>query len=428
MTTPQLPQHPKVLRVRSYASAAPPGIVEYTYYAIIFYGMLAPGLGILVPILAGGMLLVLAVFCVIRLGSRATAVYAPIRLPLACVMSYLVVQSTVYGASIMGDDGRGFITWMLSLIITQSLCLRRRFLHRCTLVLFIMGLTTLPYLVFWGSGGVMHERAAVDRSMISGDFINANGLGAWFGFCCLYFIIVTIETKRNGVRLVSSLMAVGCLYIVGLTVSRGTLLAIAIGITIAFRRLLRRGFVPLLVFLILSGIIVNLGVFDQTIARYTTRSTEETGRSLVWPLAIERFLSSPLLGVGAANVRTHLPGRHKATITPHNGFLYFALSSGVLPFALFVAWWIRAAQNVFSYGEQLDDGPFRSPLLAYTFVNMMFSDLAFMVPWSTLMISVAMAPNTPYGVRCLVVHRKASDGQHFGHHAEARPLIAHRQL
>src|SRR6266699_5230153 len=75
MTTPQLPQYPKVLRVRTLASAAPPRIVEYAYYALLFYSMLAPGLGILVPMLAGGMLLGLAAFCVIRLEPQGTAVF-----------------------------------------------------------------------------------------------------------------------------------------------------------------------------------------------------------------------------------------------------------------------------------------------------------------------------------------------------------------
>jgi len=391
--------------------------------------MLAPGLGILVPMLAAGMLVVLAAFCVHRLGSRATTVYASLKLPLACGLSYLVVQSIAHGASLMDENGRSFITWMLTLIIVQSLCLRRGFLHRCVFALFIMGLITLPYLIFWGSGvGSMYERAAISRGeMITGDVNNANGLGAWFGFCCLYCIIVSMETKRHGVRVVSSLAALGCLFIVGLTVSRGTLLALAIGTTFAFRSLLRRGFVPLLVFLLLSWIISSFGIFDQIIDHYIARGMEETGRSLVWPVAIERFLSAPLLGVGAAGANLHVP-RFSKQLTPHNGFLYFALSSGVLPLAFFVAWWMRAAQNAFSCGARPDDGPFRLPLLAYAFVNMMFGDLAFMVPWSTVAIVVAMVPNTLYGARCLVVHREVSDGQRSGHHIEARPLIAHRRL
>src|SRR5262249_2798018 len=142
-----------------------------------------------------------------------------------------------------------------------SLYLRRGFLHRCALVLFVIGLITLPYLTFKGSVTGGREQAAVS-SMVTGAFTNSNSFGAWFGFCCLYFTIVAIEAKRAGVRVTSSLVAIGCLYIVGLTVSRGTLVATAIGITIALRGLLKRGFVPLLVFIIVGGIMHNFGVFD----------------------------------------------------------------------------------------------------------------------------------------------------------------------
>lgn len=405
MTTPQRPRHPKALRVRSYATAAPPRIVEYTYYALLFYSMIAPSIGIFVPILAGGMLLVLAAFCVIRLGSRATAVYAPLRLLLACAISFLVVELMVHDASITESLPRAFITWILALIIIQSLYLRQGLLHRYALALFSLGLTTLPYLIVKGLGsGTMRDRVAVDRSAIAGDFNNSNGLGAWFGFYCLYFVIVSIETKRNGVRVASSLAAVGCLYVVGLSVSRGALVATVIGITIAFRGLLKRGFVPLLVFIILSGIMYNCGVFDQIISHYTTRGVEDTGREAVWPIAIERILSSPLLGVGGANTATYVPHAQKL-VEPHNSFIYFALSSGVLPFALFVACWIRAAQNAFSYDEPLADGPFRLPLLIYTLMNTLVGDLAFMAPWGILTFVVAMASSTRYGGRGLVVYR-----------------------
>src|SRR5262245_22928736 len=182
MTTSPLSRHPKVLRVESYARAAPPRMVEYAYYALLFYSMFGPGLGILMPALAGGMLLVLAALCVIRLGWRATAVYAPLRLPLAFTIAYLVVQITVYDASIMGEGERAFFTWILAFIVIQSLYLRRGFLHRCALVLFVIGLITLPYLTFKGSVAGGREQAAVS-SIVTGTFANSNSFGAWFGFC-----------------------------------------------------------------------------------------------------------------------------------------------------------------------------------------------------------------------------------------------------
>jgi len=294
----------------------------------------------------------------------------------------------------------------LGFIIIQSLALRRGFVHRFMLVLFIMGLMTLPYLINFQDGSDANARAGVDSSVLSGDFVGPNGLGAWFGFCCLYFAIVGIETARSGIRVASSLAAVGCLYVAGLSVSRGALVATAIGITIALRRLLRRGFVPLLVFIIVSGTLHSFGVFDHMISRYTTRGTEDTGRALVWPLAIERFLNSPLLGVGVSNTTTYVPHNHKR-YEPHNSFIYFALASGVLPFALFVIWWLRAAQSALSCDEQLADAPFRLPFFAFTFVNTLVGDLAFMAPWGILTFAVAMASSAHGGGRYRIVYRLA---------------------
>ena len=409
MTTSPLPRHLKVLRVGSYASAAPPRLLEYAYYALFYYSTVTLFLGISIPNLAGMMQLALAACCVICLGSRATVVYTSIRLPLACALSFVIVQITFYDESIKGGEVRAFIDWILVLIIFQSLYLRRGFLHRCVLVFFSMGLLALPHLKAAVGTAGLHERVAVDAKAGVG-FTNANGLGEWFGFFCLYFTIVGLESKRTGVRVASSLAAVGCLLVVGLSVSRGALLGTALGITIALRRVLRRGFVPLLVFIILNGTLYTFGVFDRMIAHYTARGMEETGRSLIWPVAIEHFLSSPLIGVGAANVGVYVPSTGRYWM-PHNGFIQIALVSGILPLALFVASWIRAAQNAFSSDAQLADGPFRLPLLVYAFVSTMVGGGVF-VAWGILSFVVALASSTPYGGCRLIVRRvkKASAG------------------
>ena len=71
---------------------------------------------------------------------------------------------------------------------------------------------------------------------------------------------------------------------------------------------------------------------------------EETGRELLWPAAIDRIFSSPfvtLFGGGPSNVTLDIAG-HPESIGPHNTFLFFALSSGVIPLAFFIAFWIQA--------------------------------------------------------------------------------------
>ena len=41
-------------------------------------------------------------------------------------------------------------------------------------------------------------------------------------------------------------------------------------------------------------------------ASYTVRATEESGRFLVWPLVIERFLQAPFIGVGVSDMYTYI--------------------------------------------------------------------------------------------------------------------------
>jgi len=217
---------------------------------------------------------------------------------------------------------------------------------------------------------------------------NANDLGAWFGFGLVYFAIAGLETKRHTVRVASWLVAAGCLYVIGLTVSRGALLAAALALTVALRRLLKRGFVPVLLLLILVWIIYILGLFEQAAAFYAARGLQETGRLVVWPLAIERFLSSPLIGVGDSNLATRIPTGKP--ITPHNSFLSLALGSGVVPLVFFLGYWIRAVQRVFGrHGAQRPDAPFHLPLLIYAFLCCMDSGSAFMTPWAITALSAA---------------------------------------
>src|SRR5206468_1406735 len=106
------------------------------------------------------------------------------------------------------------------------------------------------------------------------DLSNANGLGAWFGFCFVYFTIVGFETNRTLSRLLSWLVSLGCLFVIGLTVSRGSLSAVALAIIVAFRRVLKRGFAPMLLLAILISAIYISGIFDRAVESYSERGVE----------------------------------------------------------------------------------------------------------------------------------------------------------
>lgn len=382
-----VPRQRKSIR-HVYASAwIPAREAEGVYYFVVFYSLMAQYLGIMVPLVATGIMVVLVAFCVMRLGSSFKKVFAPIGLLLAFAISFLLVQIVVHGASVMDDYPRTIINWVMGLIIVQTLGLRRGFSHRYMVLLLVLGLIAVPFLTFTVSGDV--EEARVDAELgIQGGLAHPGGLAGWFGFCAVYFAILGLENKRGVVRVITWLVAVGCMLIVGLTVERGPLLGMAIAITIGFRGILRRGFAPLLGVIILAGVFSVSGLFDRVVSQYQQRGMEETGRETIWPAVIERILAAPLVGVGASNVPT-TPGGHLGdrALAPHNSFLEIALASGVLPFTFYLGFWIWAFRRAFSRAARPVNRQFQLPFLLYLFVSVMFGDLN-TFPWGLLAFSI----------------------------------------
>ncbi len=375
---------------------APPRFVEYVFYLFLLYNMFGPVLGLSINFLGAAMLAVMAAFCTLRLGSRALIVYRALLFPLGCAFLTVVIQVFLHEESVMGSDYlRPFIPWILTLIIMQALSLDPGFLHRFAPTSFCIGLLTLPYLTFWGKGNDV-QRAALEEGVA---YSNPNALGAWFGFCSVYFVIAGMQTRRTGIRIASWLLFIGCLYIIGLTVSRSALLAALIATVIALRRLLKRSFLPVLFFFMFGWIAYESGLFERIIASYATRGAEDTGRFSLWAVGLDRFLDSPLIGVGASHVQIWLPN-HTRPLDPHNAFLFVALGSGIIPLVFFVAYWIQSTRAAFrSYAEHLPDAPFRIPLLAYAFLISFAGNAVFMYPWMIATHSTAIAQDFPPRVR-----------------------------
>src|SRR5689334_226693 len=267
----------------------PSRLVEFAYYFAVFYSLMSEFLGIEIPLVASAIMGLTAGFCLINFRLHSKEVLAPIALLLACAVSFILIQVLVHGESVLGESERTFINWTLGMIVVQSLCLRDGFSRRCVIVLFALGIViAIPHLQY--TAGV--ERARLERS-VAANLSNPNALAGWFGFCAVYSAIFGFETKRMAHCLVAWLLTVVCLFIVGLTVSRGVLIGFALAITFAARRFLGRSFVPIFMFLILGGIIYESGLFAHIINLYTERGLEETGRELIWPIVIDRVLNAP---------------------------------------------------------------------------------------------------------------------------------------
>jgi hypothetical protein len=362
--------------------------VEYGYYFVMFYLVLGAPLGLILMggIGSGFLLIPVVALCVVALGPSFLTVIQAAWIPLACGASYLFIQLALHGESMYAMYVYQFGPWLFSVVVVQALVMHRsNFLHRFAWFTLFLGLAMLPFLRYDASIGF--GRAALDRDVA---YSNPNAMAAWFGFCLLYLTIRGYVETRFVYRSAAWLMAVGCLYVITLTGSRGALIAIAASLLVTSRRLAKVGLLPVLLFAVLLFGLLESGVFDQAISMYTRRGAEETGRLRVWPLLIEKFIDSPLIGNGASHAGAVISSG--SFVTPHNSFLLFAVASGALPFILFCAYFFTSGMAALRASVSDQDFLFYLPLVAYSgLIASSAGNIEFMQPW--VIVSLA-APVT----------------------------------
>jgi len=386
------------------AGELPPPLLEYAFYGYLFYSYLGDIVGVSIPLLGIGSLFSMACYCLLIDIRRPITAYWSQRFAFGCAISYLIVEIFVHGYGLMDPYVKEFVPWTLMLIVITALVRRDGFILRFAGVALCIGLCLLPFIQFWGTDAV--ARAGLDRSAgNTGGLANSNSLAEWFGFCCICCVIVCIESKRNVFRGAALILGLACLFVVGLTVSRGTLLSVAFAVIIACRRALKRGFVPLLALTLVALIAFASGMFDSVAASYEARGAQDSGRFSVWPLAIARWMAVPFTGVGAGNVAT-LVVKAEKWVTPHNSFIFIALSAGAFPVIFFALYWFQAFRGVMAaHRVRTMDGPFLLPLVAYAFLTTQFGGLTFMWPW----MLVTMASVTVTGAVAHDYARARSD-------------------
>ena len=391
--------------------------VEYVYYATVLYGNMSVAWGISIPNLAAGMLAALSAYCVLWFGHDVRRLLAPIALPLGCALSFLLIQITVYDQSPLDFALRSFISWIFGLLIIQALAFRPGFLRRFSFALLGLQVLLIPYLKSLNYGEL--SRAGLDAAV---GLANPNDLAGWFGFSVVYFSVAGISTRRNVLRTTYFFIALFSLFVVGLTVSRGALFAIAISVLIAFRRLLKGMFFPVVALLGILWIAYETGLFDDILALYMQRGTEETGRFLIWPAAIERFLTSPWIGVGVFDIGTYIP-EHGHDATPHNSFIYIGLASGLIPLMFFIAYWIKAAISALRTAPGLsEDAQFCLPLLVFTLLQSIAGDDPFKKPWAIVALTVSIGLHARRLIRPLKTAHSSPRRLNFSQPRWRRPI------
>src|SRR4051812_44131236 len=105
----QAPRQGDTQRIAYAAAPMPSAWIEYAYYLSLLYSMLAPGLGLEIPLLASAFNLLLAAICVQQLRSSARIVYAPLALLITCAITFVLVQVVVHDLSLMEEGIKTFI-------------------------------------------------------------------------------------------------------------------------------------------------------------------------------------------------------------------------------------------------------------------------------------------------------------------------------
>lgn len=365
----------------------PSYLIEVTFLGLLLYMMLVgPILGKIIPLAGAGTLALLTVVCLFHFGSYSVGALKPIRFALACGISLLVFQVVFFHESILHPWMRNFITWVLSLIVIQSLSFRNGFFHRFAFVAFLIGCGTLPFLNTYLDTGDVERLGA--RGMPLG---NPNFFGVWFGFCTIYFLITGLEAKNYIIRTASWTAGIFCLYMTAITVSRGALLGVAIAIVIASQRILKRNFLPILGFFILLWFVYMSGLFDDLIGYYLHRGTEETGRSRLWAWAIDGIYDSWGLGVGMSNAfyTIEITGE---TFGPHNSFLFIFLSSGFIPLIFYITYLVQATRGALrAHAQKVAGSSYMLPMVSFALLSVMVADTTFMSTWHLIVFSLAIS-------------------------------------
>ena len=364
---------------------APPLFLEYAFYAVVVNDLFNLAR---IPFFEIAAYSSIAALCLIHFGKMAIPVCRPIALALGCAISTVLVQLVIHEESLFGPTQiRSFFVWAVTLVVVQSLCVRKGFFHRFAIFAFFAGLGTIPFMVTHAPSDTL-TRLTLEKGTGLG---TANGLAMWFGFCFIYFLIAGLESKNYLVRSASWAGGLISFFIMGWTVSRGPLLGSAMAGVLAFKKVLKRSYLPVLGFLVIVWIVYLSGLADDIIAYYLARGGKDSGRNLVFRESFSRFLDSWWVGVGLSNATILRPGHVVGTAT-HNSFLFIGLSSGVVPLAFFIGYIWYAGRAAFQfYKEKSGNSPFLLPMFLFGTLEMMILTYPFMSHWFMVVFSTILS-------------------------------------
>lgn len=394
---------PETVDYSSYKIKAFQPVLEFLFIAYILYQFLSVPMGFYVS-LAGPVILFALTAWMFMLGGVKVFKNRDLLLILAISLIVVIYQFFFFGASIRNNNVSAFIIWAVMATLLFSLVRSPGFLARLAWAYLAIGLFTYPLRVMFGA----YYRIRVETGGTALD--SPNEYAAAISFSVVIFWLLAFNAKTLPRRLIYAAASLAGLYLTLQTVSRGALLAMVLATLVHFRPAnlktqSSRAIMVLVIIIITIGLIyVYLpsisGTFSRAIQSYVIRSTEDTGRTMIWRSYINKISESPLIGQGFENtlIRT-VEGRYAA---PHNMFLYLWVSSGIIPVLLLIWLLVRASIRSLRYKpaeEEIDP----VPLIVYAGFYCAISSLSVLSVWgvaifaycATLAAPLAKAASTP---------------------------------
>lgn len=175
---------------------------------------------------------------------------------------------------------------------------------------------------------------------------DSNYTSFFIGIIILISLFYASRTSSWITRNVYYVIVVILVVCMGLLISRGSIIALAIALLFYFRKSIFS--VKIIKYGLLLGVVgfilYTTGLLDDIITRFHDSDMEDgSGRTIIWSVGLHTFMTQGLFtnifggGVGFADQTAFIGGIY---YSPHNNFLEILYNFGFIGLTIFILWWI----------------------------------------------------------------------------------------
>jgi hypothetical protein len=258
---------------------------------------------------------------------------------LAVIVSGLLTLFMAREFSSFGGALKRVIVGYLGVVVVFRFADRRRWPWFAVSIPIVGTAISLLVIGAYISRGFLVHRAYELRTFYSNvGWGTSNYVGAVLSLALLGTVILLVLGSRPWLKLVSAVALVPMALCTALLVSRGTVVAIGLGLLGLFVLIGgRRRWAVLVLGALGAALVTRLPVFKVLLLRFTASSQSFSyyARLVHWRLSLQRFLEHPLLGVGLGQGRFQTD--ELQSLDPHNYFLSVASETGVVGLLAWIA-------------------------------------------------------------------------------------------